>query len=572
MNTVFLVAAVAVVFVFGYRFYAKLLALDAFHLDKNYSTPANTRADGRDFAPVNPHLLFGYHVTAAGALACAGPIVAASWGWIPAFLWITIGVAVAGGTYAFGSFWLASRHPGSLGHVTRRFLGAYARVALLALASIALLVLIAASAGLTASVLAGFPTAVLPLCALVLVGLAVGAFLRGRAEFEILPAALIALTTLLLLVWVCTRVPFAFAGKLDITLGDLRLLSVDALLVWTVLLLVYALHAARVPMWRIMRPRGFVTALLLAVALVVFYLALAIAHPGIAAPQFHSPDAGSAALPWLFLIVSAGALAGVQLLIVHGVSGRQLRNETDARYIGYGGALVEGAIALSALLIAATAVADGTAWSASFGAPSAADFLRALALYVDGYARVVATLGVDPALARNLAATVVAALSLAGLEASMRALKQLWAPAPVASTVPGATAPRRQDGRGRLWAIALVAGVLALLDGRGFGGLAAWPLAALAGLWLAAGGFALMAQAARAAQQSTGLLWALAGSVGALAAWSTAVQLLAWWDAGDWGGLALGLVIVLLVAGAIAGSLRGNRADSADPAPAEPLP
>src|SRR4051794_8874943 len=106
MNALFLVAALAVVFVFGYRFYAKLLALDVFRLDKNYSTPAQTRADGRDVIPANPHLLFGYHCAAVGAFAAIGPVVALAWGWVPAFLWITIGSAVVAGTYALGGFWL----------------------------------------------------------------------------------------------------------------------------------------------------------------------------------------------------------------------------------------------------------------------------------------------------------------------------------------------------------------------------------------------------------------------------------------------------------------------------------
>ena len=128
MNTLFLVAATVVAFAFGYRFYAKLLALEVFRLDTNYSTRAQSHPDGQDFVPTHRHLLLGHHVAAVtGIGAFAAPIVTLDWGWIPAFLWITIGSTVAAGTYAIGAFWLSSRFPEELGHLARQLVGVRAR-------------------------------------------------------------------------------------------------------------------------------------------------------------------------------------------------------------------------------------------------------------------------------------------------------------------------------------------------------------------------------------------------------------------------------------------------------------
>ena len=542
MNALFLVAATVVAFVFGYRFYAKLLALEIFRLDPNYSTYAQSRPDGEDYVPTHPHLLLGHHVAAiTGITAFAAPILALTWGWIPVFLWITIGSTVAAGTYALGSFWLSSRHPEDIGPLARDLLGARARVALRLLTVTALLILVAASAGLAATLLAAYPEAVLPTAAMALIAWLFGSYLHGRAESRLLPASLVTLALALLSIWWLTDVPLVFAGQLTVSLGDSVHIVIDAVVVWVVLLLTYAFYSARAPVWKLMRPRGYLVALALAVMLSLFYAAIIVRHPILDAPEFHAPPSTVSALPWLFLVVGSGALAGWQLLIVRGVTGRELRRETDARYVGYGAALIQGLIALSALLLAAIAFADRGAWS-HYDGRGVADFPSAATFYIDQYTRLVAALGLDPAFVRRFAATVLAGLSLAVLEAAVRALKNTFieiAPLP-------ATPSRRHGQRSRLWPVVLGGGILALHDGRGLGGLALWPLLALSSLWIAAAGFALIGLALRGARQPVQLALAAATVVAVVAAWTTLAQLWSWWQAQTWLGLGAGVVVCVL--------------------------
>jgi carbon starvation protein len=544
MNTLFLVAATVVAFAFGYRFYAKLLALEVFRLDTNYSTRAQSHPDGQDFVPTHRHLLLGHHVAAVtGIGAFAAPIVTLDWGWIPAFLWITIGSTVAAGTYAIGAFWLSSRFPEELGHLARQLVGVRARAVVRLLSVVILLVVVAAAAGFGASLFHAFPSAVLPSLAVVLSAWIFGSYLHGRAQSRLLPASVVSLIVILLLTGWLGGVSVSLSGQLTVSLGDRLRFAIDPVVVWIVLLLVYAFVSARLPVWKLARPRGFLVAMMGGVMLLLFFVALIVQHPTIDAPQFHSPPSGTRALPWLFLMVGTGALAGWHLLIVRGVTGRELQRETDARYVGYGVAIIQGLVALSALLLAASAFGDRAAALAGTGPLDAADFPRAAVFYVERYARLLSVIGIESTIVRPFAATVLAGLSLAVLEAAVRALVNGL----VDIVPPPPAMPGRRDGRRmRLWLVVLSGAVLALHDGHGLGGVKAWPLLAVASLWFAAAGFALMARALQRAQQPTLIPVALGGAVAVLAVWSTVVQLWAWWQGGTWMALAAGAVVAVL--------------------------
>lgn len=542
MNALFLVAAIVVAFAFGYRFYAKLLALDIFRLAPNYSTRAQARPDGESFVPTHRQLLLGHHVAAVtGVAAFAAPAIALAWGWIPVFLWITIGSTVAAGTYALGGFWMSSRHADDLGQLIYKLMGARARALLFVLACGALLVVIAAAAGFSATLLAGYPSAVLPTAAIMLTAWIFGGSLHGRAESVLLPVSIVAFAVVILLVWLLGNAPLGLDGALTISFAQTTQVSIDGVIVWVALLLVYAFHTARLPVWRLTRPRGFLVALALALMLLLFYAAVGIEHPTLQAPAFRSPPSTTGALPWLFIVIGSGALAGWQILVIYGVTGRELRRETDATYVGYGAALVQGLVALSVVLLAATAAADANVWPGTYGV---GDFTRAMHFYIDSYTHLVTTLGLAPGVVRNFAATVVAGLSIAVLEGGVRTLKNIL----MDLTPPQPVTVQRAAERRRLWSIVAVGALLALHDGRGLGGIATWPLLALVSLWLAASGFALMALTLRGAQRSATLVLALAGAVAVIALWCTAMQIWRWWQAAAWVEFGVGVLVLVAAA------------------------
>ena len=92
MNSLVLAVIGIAMMVAGYLLYSKFLGRRIFRLSPNYSTPAHTMEDGVDYVPTNKYVLWGHHFTSvAGAAPIIGPAVAVIWGWVPAFLWVTIG-------------------------------------------------------------------------------------------------------------------------------------------------------------------------------------------------------------------------------------------------------------------------------------------------------------------------------------------------------------------------------------------------------------------------------------------------------------------------------------------------
>jgi len=553
MNSLFLLLIAGLVFVFGYRFYAKLLALGVFRLDPNYSTPAHTLADGRDYSACNRHLAFGHHLAAlAAATTVVGGGISLIWGWIPAFLWVVAGTAVAAGAYGLGSLWLSARHPG-LGPagLAAKIIGPRAADFFFVLGFILLLILNAACAGLAAKLMAAFPAAVLPFWSLIVVALALGALLHRRAGAEILPAALAVLPLSLLLIWLLGKAPVAITGAVHLDLRGGPVLTLDAVFLWVVLLFAYGYHSARLPQHVLARPRGFLTALLLGALLFAFYGGMVVEHPALVAPEFNAPRAGPGVAPWLFVTLTSGALAGFHLLVANGVTARQMERETDARYIGYGAALVDGLIALSAILIGAAAFDSAEEWNRFYASwENLKDPQKILLLYLNGLTRYATAIGVEAEFARTAAATVMISLLVATLEAGLRIQRQL---------LTGFVQRRRlavlQKDRTLLWLAVGASAAFALHDGRGLGWLGTWPVFGVANQVLALAGLLLLVLALKRARRPVIHALVPLGVLAVLANWGLAQLLAEWAAAESWGLFGLGLLLFIMECGIGASAL-----------------
>ena len=114
----------------GYRFYSKHLALHVWQLGDDEPVPAEQRHDGVDFVKTERHVLWGHHFSSiAGAAPILGPAIAIVWGWVPALIWIVVGVIFMGATHDFGALVLSQRHEGrSIGDLSERFIGRRSRL------------------------------------------------------------------------------------------------------------------------------------------------------------------------------------------------------------------------------------------------------------------------------------------------------------------------------------------------------------------------------------------------------------------------------------------------------------
>ncbi|GAB4509142.1 MAG: carbon starvation protein A [Sulfuricaulis sp.] len=543
MNSLFLLLAAAVAFVFGYRFYSRLLAFGVFRLENNYSIPAPNRPTEDEGRAAKRHLIFGHHLAslAAGA-AVTGSLVSLIWGWIPAFLWVVVATVTAAGTYGLGSLWLSLRYPGlNPGEIAGRLFGARAHTLFALFAFLVLLIMNATCVTLAAQLLSGFPQAVLPFWTIVVLAWFLGGFLRGRKNFEIISASLITLTLALIAVWLLGEFPLAFTGALNFETST-SYLAFDANMIWVLILFFYAYHATRLPMWKLIRPRGYLTALLLGLMLFICYTAVVIDHPVLVAPEFHTGPGIPSTLPWLFVTLTSGAVAGFHLLIANGVTARQLKHETDARYIGYGGALALGLLALSAIIIGGTGFANTQEWSQHYAAwDTFRELHKVLPLYINGFARMAAGIGLDQAFARTLAAVVMLGLLVATLEAGLRVQKQFLTSLTerFPSLLPG-------NEKNQIAAVVVLSATLALHDGRGLGGLSWWPLFGVADQLLAVLGFSLLALALH--RTGRPVIWVLVPLIfmAVIAHWAFVMLAMQWWAAGEWLLFSLGILLLAI--------------------------
>ncbi|HVE13138.1 MAG TPA: carbon starvation CstA family protein, partial [Elusimicrobiota bacterium] len=142
----FLIMALCVM-ALAYRYYGAFLAAKVLALDDSRRTPAQRLNDGQNYHPTNKWVLFGHHFAAiSGAGPLIGPVLAAQFGFLPGFLWLLIGVVLAGAVHDFVILGLSLRHDGrSLAEIARREVGPVAG----AVASVAILfIVVIALAGL----------------------------------------------------------------------------------------------------------------------------------------------------------------------------------------------------------------------------------------------------------------------------------------------------------------------------------------------------------------------------------------------------------------------------------------
>ncbi|MBM3254543.1 MAG: carbon starvation protein A, partial [Candidatus Omnitrophica bacterium] len=125
----------------------------------------------------------------------------------------------------------------------------------------------------------------------------------------------------------------------------------NPLLVWSVLLLIYCFIASVMPVQILLQPRDYLSSYLLFFGVSFGYLGLVISHPKINMPFFINLKSQEGLLwPMLFVTVACGAVSGFHSLISSGTTSKQLANERDAKKIGYGAMVLEGFVAILALL------------------------------------------------------------------------------------------------------------------------------------------------------------------------------------------------------------------------------
>ncbi|SHF08101.1 carbon starvation CstA family protein [Caloramator proteoclasticus] len=358
MSSLWLIFIGIIVFLVAYVTYGAYLAKE-WGIDPKRPTPSHTNFDNVDYVPTNSKVLLGHHFASiAGAGPIAGPIQAAIFGWLPVFLWIVIGSIFFGAVHDFGSLLASIRHGGkSIGEIIEVNVGKKGKKLFNTFAWLTLILVVAAFTDIVASAFAynpevqGFqagPAAGTASVLFIFLAILFG-FLVYRKGYNLTISTVIGVIFLFLAIYIGYKFPFIALSKKA----------------WYVVLLVYIFLASTLPVWLLLQPRDYLNSFLLYAMLIGGFLGILVMRPSLQLEAFKgftiTTKAGVQYLfPILFVTVACGAISGFHSLVSSGTSAKQIDKEDDAKLVGYGAMLIEGFLAIIALIsVAYVAKAEG---------------------------------------------------------------------------------------------------------------------------------------------------------------------------------------------------------------------
>jgi carbon starvation protein len=478
MGSIFLAVGAALAYLVAYHTYGKFLARKIFALDPALRTPAVEVNDGIDFVPTKRGILFGHHYTSiAGTGPIVGPAIGIIWGWVPAFIWVTVGCIFMGAVHDLGALAVSMRHRGrGIGDIAGDLISARVRVMFLCIIALALTIVLAIFCLVIASLFKMYPGAVFSVWIQIPIAMALGHMIY-KSKLPALPLSLVALVVL------CGAVYFG-ATELPLSIPPFQIGSFTVVpnVSWSILLLIYVFIASVLPVTWLLQPRDYINGHVLFVIMIALAAGVLVSRPEIVAPALDlHPKGAPPILPFLFVTIACGAISGFHCLVSSGTTSKQIARESDAQSIGYGSMLMEGMLAVFVLVAVAGGIgllADkgghigAERWAHHYESWGAAKGLGAkVGAFVDGSANMLSFIGVPVALGATIMGVFVACFAGTTLDTATRLQRY------VISELGGGIKIKPLRNKYVATSVAVLgAGVLALYDGQGKGGLLLWPL------------------------------------------------------------------------------------------------
>ncbi len=123
---------------------------------------------------------------------------------------------------------------------------------------------------------------------------------------------------------------------------------------------IYGFVASVLPVWILLAPRDYLSSFLKIGTIALLVMGTIVANPPLHAPWVNrvflkgGPTVGGPIFPFLFITIMCGAISGFHALVSSGTTPKMVRKESDARRIGYGAMLMEGLVAVVAMIAAAS--------------------------------------------------------------------------------------------------------------------------------------------------------------------------------------------------------------------------
>ena len=467
-------------FIAMYWVYGKFIARAVFKFVPTTVMPSKEFEDDIDYVPGNKRIVFGHHFTSiAGTGPIVGPAIAIIWGWVPALLWIFFGSIFIGAVHDFGVLFLSVKHKGeSVSEIAGKYLNPLTRILFFIIVFLVLWIFIAILGLVIAVIFARFPTAVFPVWMEIPIAIFMGymVYKKGRS----------------LTLWSLVAIILMY---LTIGLGILFPISFDSFLgipqtgFWTIVLLIYAFIASILPVTTLLQPRDYINSheLFIAMALLIIGIAFSSFNPDFhfVAPATNlQPTGAPPIIPFLFITIACGAVSGFHALVSSGTTPKQVKEGKDTLMIGYGGMLLEGALAVLVIIAVSAGIGLGyvkggtelfgiDAWDSHYSTWAAAQGLASkLEAFVTGSANMIASCGLPHRFGLAVIGVLVASFAGTSLDTATRI--QRYIISELSTTIKFKPLKSRLNSTLAAVGSALILAFASGLDGKG--ALSLWPL------------------------------------------------------------------------------------------------
>ncbi len=350
MNSLILASLLLVWLFFGYKIYGSLIEKKVLGVDNSRVTPSRELNDGIDYSPAKKNLLFGHHFSSiAGAGPILGPLLGVLYfGWLGALIWVAVGSVFMGAVHDYSSLMTSIRNRGtSLANISRQTISPRTKLIFSIFLWLTLSLVIAVFAVVASQTFVSQPEIVIPTFGLIFLAMILG-WLIYRKGVNVPAATVFVILLLFLLIYL---------GELFPVVLPATFLGISSQLFWFFVLIIYSFFASSLPVWFLLQPRDYISTWILFLGLSLGYLGLVLTHPDLNAPAFVSFTSQEGPLwPMLFVIIACGAISGFHSVVAAGTTAKQLPDEKSGKLIGFGGMILEAALAGLVIFIAAGAL------------------------------------------------------------------------------------------------------------------------------------------------------------------------------------------------------------------------
>ena len=372
-----------------------------FKLNDDRPSPAHTYQDGVDYIPSKPIVVLGHHFASiAGAGPIVGPIIAVTFGWVPAVIWMLVGGIFFGAVHDLGSLAASLRNQGkSIGVIIQNNIGKKGKQLFILFSFSTLILIIGVFADIIAKTFVNNPGVASASILFILLAVSFGLVnkLVGDSKKAFILISIIGVVLMYYFVYLGMQLPFELGYQ-----------------TWIYILLAYAFVASVAPVSMLLQPRDYLNSFLLYGLILAAVVGVFIANPEItmSTEVYITADNLGYLFPVLFVTIACGAISGFHSLVASGTTSKQLDKESDAKVVGFGGMLIESFLAI--ISVGAVIVLSRAEYLERLGQEGP------VPLFASGLGAMIASMGIPESFAVGFVALTVSAFALTTLDTCTR--------------------------------------------------------------------------------------------------------------------------------------------------------